>query len=293
MRHRGWAGKALGWLALCALLLVSIMAGIHLRGRRTPAHPPRLLTAFLDVGAGDCTLIVSPDGHTALIDAGPAAAGPAVAQTLRNAGIRSLDLLVLASPEQGSIGGVPALLDNGIDVMQVWDNAVADTGPARHFALLALRARHVPVQTAHGGDKYFVGSRGVRLAVLWPPAQGARARTDALSCRLDYGETGIVLAGPADGVEEGYLVASAGPALNCDVLQVAAGGSDSATSAELLRRATPSTVVISCGRDAPPGAGTLHRLQAAGAGVWRTDTQGAITVFSDGHAPPMVTAARM
>ena len=43
----------------------------------------------------------------------------------------------------------------------------------------------------------------------------------------------------------------------------------------------------------PPGAGTLHRLQAAGAGIWRTDTQGAITVFSDGHGPPTVTAARM
>ena len=74
---------------------------------------------------------------------------------------------------------------------------------------------------------------------------------------------------------------------------MAAGGADSATSAELLRRATPSVAVISSGADAPPGAWTLHRLQAAGAGIWRTDTQGAITVFSDGRGTPVVTAARM
>ena len=293
MRRREWIGKASFGLLLCAVALISSIVGVHLRGRRHSAPRPRLLTAFLDVGTGDCTLIVSPDGHAALIDAGPASAGPVIAQTLRREGIASLDLLVLAAPTPGSIGGVPGLLDNGIAVAQVWDNSVADTGPTRHAALLALHQHHVPVQTVHRDDRFFLGARGVRLAVLWPTVQGARARTDALACRVDYGDTGLVLAGPADGTEEGYLVASTGQALDCDVLQVAAGGADSATSAELLRRATPSIAVISSGPDAPPGAGTLHRLQAAGAGIWRTDTQGAITVFSDGHGPPVVTAARM
>ena len=298
MKRSGWTGRAALALTLVALILVGIILGAHLRGRRPPRPRPRLLAAFLDVGDGDCTLIRSPDGHALLIDAGPAAAGPVIAQTLRREGVQSLDLLVLAAPAPGSIGGVPGLLGNGIVVAQVWDNNVADTQDARRAARRALHDHHVLTRTAHAGDTFFLGSRGVRLSVLWPPSRGARAGTDALVCRLDYGKTGLVLAGPADGVEEGYVVASAGDApagdvLACDVIQVAAGGADSATSAELLRRATPTVAVISGGADAPPGPWTLHRLQAAGAGVWRTDTQGAITLYSDGRGPPLVTAARM
>jgi len=292
MRGRDWVGKATLALAFAALLLIGFLIGARWR-RRLPPPRPRLLAAFLAVGTGDCTLIRTPDGHAALIDAGPAEAGPVVARTLLRQGIRSLDLLVLAAPAAGSIGGVPGLLDNGVTVRQAWDNGVADTGEARRAARAALRVRNVPVQVAHRGDRVFLGSRGARLAVLWPPEHGARAHTDALVCRLDYGETGIVLAGPADGVEEAYLVSSAGESLSCDVLEVAAGGADSATSAELLRRATPAVAVISGAPSAPPGPGTLHRLQAAGAGIWRTDTLGAITMFSDGHGPPIVTGAHM
>ena len=129
--------------------------------------------------------------------------------------------------------------------------------------------------------------------MLWPPAQGERAGRDALVCRLDYGKTGILLAGAADGEEEGYLVADAAASLPCDVLEVAAAGSGSATSAEMLRRAAPSVAVISCAAAVPPGQTTLHRLAAAGAAVWRTDTQGAITLYTDGQAPPLLTATHL
>ena len=292
MRGRDWVGKTLPLLALTTLFLLGIIWGAH-RHRRPRPLRPRMVVAFLDVGAGDCTLIRSPDGHAALIDAGPAAAGPTVAQTLRRQGIQSLDLLVLASPSAGSIGGVPGLLDGGITVAQVWDNAVADTGDARRDALEALREHSAAILTAHQGIKSPLGALGVRLSVLWPPARGPRAWADALVCRADYGETGLVLAGPVSGVAENYLVAGVGEALSCDVLQVADGGADSATSPELLRRAMPSVAVISGAASVPPGLGTLHRLQAAGAAVWRTDAQGAITVFADGRGPPVVTAAHM
>lgn len=292
MKDRDWLGRASLWLAFVAMFLICVILGIRLARRPSPPRP-RLLVAFLDVGAGDCTLIRSPDGHAALVDTGPAANGTLVAQTLQEQGIHSLDLLVLAVPTDGSSGGVSALLDGGISVRKVWDNAVTNAGAAHQAVLATLHKYQVPVETAHQGDRFLLGARGVRLTVLWPPEHGGRAQTDALVCRLDYGETGIVLAGPADGVEDEYLVANAGAALSCDVLQVAAAGADDATSPELLRRAAPSVAVISSAESTPPGAGTLHRLQAAGAGIWRTDTQGAITVFSNGRSPPAVTAAHL
>jgi len=51
--------------------------------------------------------------------------------------------------------------------------------------------------------------------------------------------------------------------------------------------------VISCGPGTAPTQATLHRLQAAGADVWQTDTQGTVTVTATGRVSPVVTAARL
>ncbi len=286
MTDRPWLIRAGGALGLCALFLLSLLIGVVYRRHRPVSARPRLLTAFLNVGDGDCVLVRAPGGHAILVDTGPAAAGPLLVSTLRRQGVRSLDLLVLAAPGQGSIGGVPALLDSGIAVTQVWESPSRDAGPTVRAALLAVRRHHIPYRIAHGGDEAAWG--GTRLLALWPPPQGARGPTDALVCRLDFGNTGLLFAGPADARAVPYLVADAGDALDCDVLQVADGGADGATPPELLRRATPSVAVISCDAASPPGRLTLHRLAAAGADVYRTYTQGVVTVYTDGRAPPIV-----
>ena len=247
MTDRPWLVRTALALVLCALFLGGLVIGTLYRRHRPPPARPRLLVAFLDVGAGDCTLIRTPGGHAILVDAGPAAAGPLIVSTLHRQGVRSLDLLVLAAPTPGSIGGVPALLDGGIAVSQVWENASPDTGPTVQAALLAVRRHRVPSRVARGGDVAAWAS--ARLTALWPPASGTRGRMDALLCRLDYGDTGFLLAGPADPQAVRYLVADDGEALDCDVLQVAAGGADGASPPELLRRATPTVAVISCAPD--------------------------------------------
>ena len=76
------------------------------------------------------------------------------------------------------------------------------------------------------------------------------------------------------------------------ILQTAARAEGS-PSPEMLRRATPAVAVISCGPGSPPTQETLHRLRAAGAAVWQTDTQGTVTVTANGRVPPAVTAAHM
>lgn len=284
-------------LLFMVLALVGILFGIAWRRSHPGRDTPRLLVTFLDVGDGDCTLVQSPDGRTILVDTGPADAAPAVAALLAQRRIQTIDLLILTSPQPGSSGGVPALLAGSVPVSQVWDNSVADTGETRRAALESIRRRHVPSSVAGAGDTLQIGSR-LFISTLWPPETGAPFRRDPLLCRINYGSTAFLLEAPASAQTERDLVSQAGPQIECsgactDLALQAAVPAEGSPSAELLRRATPAIVVLSCSPATAPDQATLHTLEAAGAAVWRTDTQGTITVTAGGRVSPTVTASKL
>lgn len=299
MRPRGsellWRSSAV--LLIIVLALVGLLFGTAWRRSHPSRNTPQLTVTFLAVGDGNCTLVQSPEGRTILVDTGDADAAPAVATLLHKRGVARIDLLVLLSPDPGSVGGVPALLAGSVPVSQVWDNSVADTRETRRAALEAIRRHHVPSSVAGAGDTIQIGSR-LFLSAIWPPGTGDASRRDPLLCRINYGSTAFLLEAPATLQTERDLISQAGPQVACDgvctdlILQAAthAGGSP---SAEMLRRATPAVVVFSCSPDSAPDEATLHSLQAAGAEVWRTDTQGTVTVTAGGHISPTITASRL
>ena len=288
-----WRGSVA--LLLIALTLIGTLLGFAWR-RSHPAHDaPQLAVTFLAVGDGDCTLVRSPEGRVILLDAGSAQAAPVVAADLRRLNVHAIDLLILTSPDETSIGGVPALLQSGVSVTQVWDTPEADAGEARRDALEAIRRRHIPSSTASAGDTIQVGAM-LFVSAVWPPDQGAASRRDPLVCRINYGSAAFLFEAAATPKAEQEFIGQGGQRITCDgpcsdlVLQAAAHAEGS-PAPELLRRATPAVVVISCGPNDPPDPATLHRLQVAGAAVWRTDTQGDITVTTNGRISPVVTAA--
>ncbi len=292
-----WRGSAA--LLLIALTLIGTLLGTAWRRGHPRRALPRLSVTFLDVGDGDCTLVRSPEGRTILLDAGGAQAAPALADALRRQNVKTIDLLILTSPDEGSIGGVPALLESGVGVSQVWDNPVADTGAARRDALEAIRRHipHIPSSTANGGDTIQVGQM-LFVSAIWPPDTGPASRRDPLVCRINYGGTAFLFEASATAEAERDLVSQAGPQIECtgactDMILQTAARAEGSPSSEMLRRATPAVAVISCGPGSPPALATLHRLQAAGAAVWQTDTQGTITVTANGRVSPSVTAAHM
>jgi len=282
-------------LLFVMLALVGILFGTAWRRSHPSRDTRQLVVTFLDVGDGDCTLIQSPEGRTVLVDTGSLEAAPKVALLLHRRNVQTIDLLLLTSPDAASVGGVPALLGSGVRVSQIWDNSVADTGEARRAALQAVRRRHIPSSVAGAGDTIQIGAR-LFVSALWPPNTGEASRRDPLLCRINYGSTAFLLEAPATAQAERDLISQAGPQIECT-----GGCTDLALQApthaeispELLRRATPAIVVLSCGPDNPPDQATLHSLQAAGAAVWRTDTQGTITVTAGGRVSPGVTAERL
>ncbi|MDQ2687652.1 MAG: hypothetical protein M3Y28_07285, partial [Armatimonadota bacterium] len=110
MRRRRLLWNLYAALFLTVLFLAAMLLGTWWRARRITPPAPEAYVAFLDVGDGDCALIRTVGGQTILVDAGSAQAGPQVVRILKSLHIRKIDLLVLASPDERSVGGVPAVL---------------------------------------------------------------------------------------------------------------------------------------------------------------------------------------
>ena len=75
----------------------------------------------LDVGQGDCSLFVLPDGRNVVIDAGPRSNARKTVNYLKSCGVRKIDLLIATHPHEDHIGGMKELLSK-IPVKQIWDS---------------------------------------------------------------------------------------------------------------------------------------------------------------------------
>jgi competence protein ComEC len=137
------------------------------------------------------------------------------------------------------------------------------------------------------GDKFQFG--GASVDVLFPPQDwpvGLEPKNnDSMVLQVKYGQTSVLLEGDAEKAVERRVAALHYP--RADVLKVGHHGSATSTTPEILAAVKPSFAVISVGYQTSfglPKPGVLARLQAAGVHVYRTDVNGAVTFYLDGHS---------
>jgi competence protein ComEC len=144
------------------------------------------------------------------------------------------------------------------------------------------------------GDEFAFG--GTTVAVLFPPRDepvGSKPRNnDSMVLRVAYGESSVLLEGDAEKTVERRIAFQHHP--TASLLKVGHHGSANATTAELVASARPQFAVISVGSGNSfglPRDETLARLAGAGARVYRTDVDGAVTFYLDKHSVTPSVAA--
>ncbi|MGM0575938.1 MAG: ComEC/Rec2 family competence protein [Myxococcota bacterium] len=251
-------------------------------------HAAELRVHFVDVGQGDAALVVSPEGKTVLVDAGPRGADDEVLEVLGREDVDRLDLAVGTHAHADHIGGMREVLQRvraRFFMDPGWDH-----GSATYSKLLAALERlGIPVRLARAGRTVDIGG-GATFTILAPEEPlltDTRSDVNANSvvARLEWGEVSVLFTGDAEGVTERRLLKSGGE-LNSTILKVAHHGSRHSTSARFLRKVSPEAAVISCGDNSygHPTDELLSRLEQRDLPVWRTDRHGTVRlVITDGE----------
>lgn len=242
----------------------------------------------LDVGQGDCSLLVSPSGRTMLIDAGDAAYSAKIIDTLEGLGVYSLDVAVGTHPHFDHIGGMPAIL-NAMPVGEYWMPEVPLETYTQSFTDRALENNGVKTSIAWSG-KTIDWDPDCTVTVL-SPARGVEysdvdANDYSVILRVEYGDNAMLFTGDATvHAEQLAMYQNNKKLFDADVLKVAHHGSTSSSSYGFLEAVSPELAVISVGRDndyGHPDFDILNRLRAAGAEILRTDKNGTVSIFMDG-----------
>jgi competence protein ComEC len=251
-----------------------------------------LHVTFIDVGQGDAAFIVFPLGSTLLVDAGGLGFSSSfdvgervVAPVIRAIGFRRVGRVALTHGDPDHIGGALSIIRE-FRPREIWEGIPVP----RLDALAALRTEAKDIgarwSNVHAGDCVTVD--GVLVSALHPEREDWERQKvrndDSLVLELRWQDVSVLLTGDAGRIPEQRILSALAPA-RLRVVKVPHHGSLTSSSPGFVERTKPSIAVVSVGRNnhfGHPVPEVLARYTSAGAQVYRTDRDGAVSIETDG-----------
>jgi competence protein ComEC len=247
----------------------------------TALLPSPLHLIFIDVGQGDSTLILTPGGHSILIDAGvPEAGKNPVIPVLKYYGITQLDLIIVTHFDRDHVGGIP-IVTNTIPAKRVITNGHDVAYPDYHLSprdRLSEAPLHQLLRIEQGLT--------LRLFNL-KSSLFSKENDHSVITKLEYGTFSCLITGDLEAIGETAIANDYAPYLRAQILKLGHHGSKTSTCELFLATVSPQIAIVSAGRHnryGHPHPTVMSRLTRHRIPVYRTDQQGAITVQSDGRA---------
>lgn len=269
----------------CCVLLISVFFWRALLPNEMEVH-------FIDVGQGDCALVLTPHGHAMFFDTGGTKDGSfdigarVDIPYLLHYGIREVDYIFLSHAHEDHAAGAGAILSR-IPVKHVY---TADEGRAAYARsmrfgdnnpLLSKMSRAVAGQT--------IVIDGVSVDILYAPPydkmDSATGNEVSNVYRVRYGNCSFLFTGDLIKEHEEKMISMLGD-LHATVVKVPHHGSDTSSSEDFVAATSPLYAVYCVGADnsfGHPRSSVVERYERNGAKTLRTDRDGAIVFRTDGN----------
>ena len=286
----------------------------------------RVQIEMLDVGQGDSILIRTPE-QTVLIDTSDVDERDKLRAELKRTGVQRIDKVILTHAHADHIGGMDVVLKD-YEVGMVYDNGMPSTSKLYIGYMKQLKAKGIKREALKAGDRLDFGG-GVSFDVLYPTAELEQKgqekgythdpNNESIVGRLVYGAFSMLFTGDAETpVEEAILKANA--EVRSTILKAPHHGSSTSASPAYLKAVWPEAVLISCGvgndyghphtdvlaryrgektfKDHKTGKAKKTKLvhndrgEVLAAKTYETDTDGAITVTTDGKTYQITTGGK-
>lgn len=234
---------------------------------------------FIDVGCGD-SILLSCNGHYALIDTGEYSLSSATAAYLKKCGIKKLDLVVATHPDSDHIGDMVSVIQS-FEIENFWLGYTSEPEAEPYASMLnAISQTAAKYYTPNCDTIFSLGD--MTLTVLSPSKVYDTDNNNSIVIRAEYQSVSFLLMADAEEEAETDLLAYHAAQLPSTVLKLGHHGSKTSTTQTFFDAVQPQYTVISAGEQNKylPAEEIVERVSQTE--ICRTDFDGTIITATDG-----------
>ncbi|MFN3550471.1 MAG: ComEC/Rec2 family competence protein [Endomicrobiia bacterium] len=256
-----------------------------------------LEVVFIDVGQGDCILIITPNKKTVLIDSGGIpywAKDYGLATPYENVAllylssrnIKVLNFVIITHPHGDHFGGMFDILSS-LKIENFIDNGYTEGDPNYFDLLNIVDKKEIPYEQLKEGDFLEIDNE-VFIKTFFPPKKGfiyEGANNSSLVFKLLYKNFSILFTGDIEIEAENYLCSRYKNEIKSTILKVPHHGSRTSSSRRFIKTVSAEAAVIMCGRNnlfGHPHQEVISRYLKFKVELYRTDIDGDIKILTNG-----------
>jgi len=245
---------------------------------------------FFDVGQGDASLIILPDGKKILVDGGPDNKVLLGLGKYLNYFDRNIDLVILSHEHDDHVFGLAQVVERYKIGKIIHTAAACQTGVCQQM-FKTISELEIESEELSNSRRIIFSANCV--LDLYPPGnlQAKNINNRSIALRLDCVGAKIFMVGDGETEREEELLSS-NENLSATVFKASHHGSKTSNGEDLLKNINPSLVIIPVGVENSfkhPAESTLARFESMGIKYFRTDINGNISLKFMGKTYPQVT----